>query len=163
MSKVQPFGFGERLREARVNAKLTQTELAAIAGENGETASKQAVSGWEAERHYPKANQLRAICIKLNISADDLLLRDITEGLKIRQAEEAVKALTPSQKQELLRMMSAAPADDGRVAQHFEPAPKTQHYEADTNFQDLYKSKRPPKAPVPDKRVVAKTHGKRGG
>lgn len=163
MSKFQPFGFGERLRKARVEAELTQADLAKIAGEHGETASKQAVSGWEAERHYPKVNQLRAICINLKISADELVLKDITEGMKVRQAAEAVKALTPEQRQDLLRMMSAAPADDGRVAEHIDPAPRTPHYEADTNFQDLYKSKRPPKAPVPDKRVAAKTHSKRGG
>lgn len=134
MAHTQTFGFGARLKQARVEAKITQTELAEIAGENGDKASKQAVSGWEAERHYPKANQLRAICLKLRISPDDLLLGDIKDSLNFLRAESAVKALTSDQREALMRLMNAPPATNERVGQFIQAAPE---HELDSGFGGL--------------------------
>lgn len=123
MGNVQSFGFGERLRQARIKAGLTQSDLAEIAGENGDAASKQTVSGWEAGRHYPKANQLRAICLKLNISPDDLLLGDIKENLKLIEAESVIKSLTKEQREILLARLQGPAVADERVAEFIDPAP----------------------------------------
>ena len=79
MDKKPSFGFGPRLKEARTNAGISGAELGVGAGENGRDATRQSVSDWENGRHYPKADQLRIICLKLNVSADHLIHRPATE------------------------------------------------------------------------------------
>jgi DNA-binding transcriptional regulator YiaG len=66
-------GFGERLKAARKMEGLSQEELGRRAGEGGKDASKASVSDWEHERHYPKADQLRTMCMRLGVCADELL------------------------------------------------------------------------------------------
>ena len=105
MTNTTSFGFGERLREARKAARLTGAELGKGAGESGRDASKASVSDWESERHYPKADQLRVICLKLNISADHLVFGDIKSELKMLQAEATIEMLTPEQRRALLDKM----------------------------------------------------------
>ncbi|WP_083944687.1 MULTISPECIES: helix-turn-helix transcriptional regulator [unclassified Variovorax] len=73
MATTKSFGFGSRLRAARQSRGMTGEELGRGAGEGGKDASKASVSDWENERHYPKADQLRVICMKLDISPDELL------------------------------------------------------------------------------------------
>lgn len=119
------FGFGARLRAARERVGLTGAELGKGAGENGKDASKASVSDWEHERHYPKADQLRVICLKLNIAVDDLIFGDIKEHIKVVQAESAIQALTPGQRLSLLeKMLNRAHAvSDGRVEEVLPPTP----------------------------------------
>lgn len=161
MANVQTFGFGARLKQARIDAGFTQTEVAAIAGENGDAASKQTVSGWEAERHYPKANQLRALCLKLNISPDDLLLGDIRENLKLIQAESVIQALSPAQKEALLARLLGPAAPDSRVSEFIDPAPFD---ELHSDFGGLEPASGPGSykkvTPIPeDKRHAARKRG----
>ena len=105
MQNKNSFGFGSRLRAARQQAGLTGAELGIETGENGKNASKASVSDWENDRHYPKADQLRAICIKLKISADHLVLGDIKEELNLLHAENVIQSLTDAQRQALLARM----------------------------------------------------------
>ena len=109
MTNTTSFGFGLRLKGARKAAKLTGAELGAGAGEGGRDASKASVSDWEHERHYPKADQLRVICLKLNISADHLVFGDIKDELKLIQAETTIQMLSPEQRQMLLARMIGEP------------------------------------------------------
>lgn len=109
------FGFGDRLRKARQEKGLTGEALGKGAGEKGKDASKQSVADWEHDRHYPKADQLRIICIRLGVSADHLLFGDVAERLKLSQAETAVRALTDEQRRELLSKMWGNAASDETV------------------------------------------------
>jgi len=122
MGKMNSFGFGERLRKAREAIGLSGTELGKGAGENGKDASKASVSDWEHERHYPKADQLRVICLKLNVAVDDLIFGDIKEHIKVIQAESAIQALTHEQRMALLSKMLGPAVTDSRV-EEFIPAP----------------------------------------
>lgn len=63
-------GFKERLREARVAAKLTGEALGAKLA-----VSKATVSHWENGRYEPNLDQLKALCDELQVSADWLLER----------------------------------------------------------------------------------------
>lgn len=111
------FGFGERLRSARLGRGLTQTELGIGTGENGRDAKKQSVVDWEKERHYPKADQLRAICLKLGVSADDLLFGDIKSAAAVATAESAVMALTEAQRLALIARLNGPAVSDHEVEQ----------------------------------------------
>lgn len=111
----QKFGFGARLKAARQNAGLTQAELGKGAGEFGKDANKQSISDWEAERYYPKVDQLRIICLRLNASADELVFGDVKEAAKMAQAVSAVQQLTAEQRAELLRKMHGPGVSDERV------------------------------------------------
>jgi transcriptional regulator with XRE-family HTH domain len=105
MASNNNFGFGARLKEARQRAGLSGTELGKGAGENGKDASKASVSDWENDRHYPKADQLRVICLKLNISSDFLVFGDVKDELNLIQAETTIQMLTPEQRRALLAKM----------------------------------------------------------
>lgn len=126
MDKNASFGFGVRLKEARQAARLSGAELGRGAGDKpGKDASKQSVADWEAERHYPKADQLRLICLKLNISADYLIFGDIKKDAELLKAASVVQALTDDQRKSLLAMMLGPAVPDGHVAKHL-PAPPQQ-------------------------------------
>jgi DNA-binding XRE family transcriptional regulator len=60
--------FGSRLRAARIEAGLTQTDVADAVG-----VGKAAVSSWESGRHFPKVDQLEVICTRVRVSADRLI------------------------------------------------------------------------------------------
>jgi transcriptional regulator with XRE-family HTH domain len=122
MGNSKSFGFGARLKKARQEKGMSGVELGLGAGENGKNASKQSVSDWEAERHYPKADQLRVICLKLNIAVDDLIFGDVKEHIKVIQAESAIQALTQEQRMALLAKMLGPAVTDARV-EEFLPAP----------------------------------------
>lgn len=125
MDRSASFGFGARLKEARTNAKMSGAELGRGAGEKpGKDASKQSVADWEAERHYPKADQLRLICLKLNISADYLIFGDIKRDAELAKAASVVQALTEDQRKRLLAMMLGPAVPDGKVAEHLPPPPQ---------------------------------------
>lgn len=133
MTNTTSFGFGERLREARKAARLTGAELGKGAGESGRDASKASVSDWESERHYPKADQLRVICLKLNISADHLVFGDIRSELKMIQAEATIEMLSPEQRGALLAKMigSVAPGQEEKRKS------RTPMLEENANSKDL--------------------------
>jgi transcriptional regulator with XRE-family HTH domain len=125
MDKSASFGFGARLKEARMAAKLSGAELGRGAGEKpGKDASKQSVADWEAERHYPKADQIRLICLKLNTSADYLIFGDIKRDAELAKAASVVQALTDEQRKKLLAMMLGPAVPDGEVAKHLPPSPQ---------------------------------------
>lgn len=121
----QTFGFGARLKAAREKAGMSGTTLGKGAGENGKDASKASVSDWEKERHYPKADQLRVICLRLNINVDDLIFGDIREQWQMIQAESAIRALSDEQRQLLLdritRKAPSAPKSVEKLADKGEP------------------------------------------
>jgi transcriptional regulator with XRE-family HTH domain len=60
--------FGEKLREARKKANLSQEEFARKAG-----VSRSAVAKWESDRGMPDVENLKVIASLLNISPDYLL------------------------------------------------------------------------------------------
>lgn len=60
--------FGEKLREARKEANLSQEEFARKAG-----VSRSAVAKWESDRGMPDVENLKVIASLLNISLDYLL------------------------------------------------------------------------------------------
>lgn len=60
--------FGEKLREARKEANLSQEEFAQKAG-----VSRSAVAKWESDRGMPDVENLKVIASLLNISLDYLL------------------------------------------------------------------------------------------
>lgn len=126
------FGFGARLKAARQKAGLSGTELGKGAGENGKDASKASVSDWENDRHYPKADQLRVICLKLNISSDFLVFGDIKDELNLIQAETTIQMLSPEQRRALLAKMMGEAAPDSTVEEKMPvtrtpPAPSPIH------------------------------------
>jgi transcriptional regulator with XRE-family HTH domain len=125
MDKRASFGFGARLKQARLESKMTGAELGKGVGEKmGKDASKQSVADWEAERHYPKADQLRLICLKLNVSSDSLIFGDIKKDTELEKAASVVQALTEEQRKKLLAMMLGPAIPDQQVAKHLPPSPK---------------------------------------
>lgn len=65
--------MGQRLKEARINAKLTQSELASIIG-----VKPAEISQYESDKRTPRWNIFVKILDKLNISADILLGREVS-------------------------------------------------------------------------------------
>jgi transcriptional regulator with XRE-family HTH domain len=69
-------GFGERLRLARKNARMTGEELGKALADatRRETAfSKQTITNWEKNRNFPNPSQIEALCKLLGVSADHLI------------------------------------------------------------------------------------------
>ena len=60
--------LGEKIKDARINASLTQEELAGKI-----MISRQAVSKWEADKGIPDINNLKALAKTLNVSVDYLI------------------------------------------------------------------------------------------
>ena len=65
--------MGQRLREARINAGLTQTELARIIG-----VKPAEISQYESDKRTPRWNVFIKMLDVLNISADKMLGREVT-------------------------------------------------------------------------------------
>lgn len=60
--------FGEKLKNARLNAKLSQEELATKI-----SVSRSAIAKWETDKGMPDVANLKAIAFALNVSIDYLL------------------------------------------------------------------------------------------
>lgn len=60
--------FGERLRDARLEAQLTQTDVAAEFAK-----TRQAVSSWEQGKTLPDLSELRELVTLYGVSADAIL------------------------------------------------------------------------------------------
>lgn len=80
-SEQQGDDFGGRLREARHAAGLTQSQLGTGLGNGGYDLLKASISSWEANRNQPNVTQLRLLCQRLGVSADQLL------GLALRASQ----------------------------------------------------------------------------
>lgn len=65
--------FGSRLGAKRRERGMTQEELGKGLGPDGGDVTKAAVSAWETDRNQPTAAQLRVICERLAVTADELL------------------------------------------------------------------------------------------
>lgn len=101
-------GFGQRLRSACERREINGAEFARQIGKlMGKEPTRASVNDWFQERHYPKADQLFAICTILNESADHLLFNDISKAIdkRVVAAKEALVGLSPQQKQDLLRLL----------------------------------------------------------
>jgi transcriptional regulator with XRE-family HTH domain len=119
-------GFGERLKRARAEAGLSGTELGVGLGEMaGKDASRQTISDWEKERHFPSVRQLYLICLKLGKSADELLFghKDPFTDEKMATAAKAVGQLNMQQRADLLEMLSQPGIPDHQVERQM-PATK---------------------------------------
>lgn len=102
------FGFGERLKKAREAIGISQKELGQGAGRTPNTnASKQSIRDWEKGEQFPGIQQLRVLCLKLNISADELLFGDIKEELTFYKALGVAQELTDEQRQKLLATLQS--------------------------------------------------------
>jgi len=69
--------FCERLRTARIDANMTQSDVASVLGKK-----KQYVSRWEIGVTEPNLEQLHSLCEILSVSADYLLGLNETSLLK---------------------------------------------------------------------------------
>ena len=76
--------FGEKLREARKAAKLSQEEFAGKAG-----VSRSAVAKWESDRGMPDVENLKVIASLLNVSIDYLL--DDDTRLSFNETREPIE------------------------------------------------------------------------
>jgi transcriptional regulator with XRE-family HTH domain len=111
MGKNASFGFGKRLRDRRLELGMSGVELGLGAGGDGKKdASKQSVSDWENERHYPKADQIRVICLKLRLSADYLIFGDLSKNKEAMNAAGVVHSLSNADKQAVLALMMGEPS-----------------------------------------------------
>ena len=75
--------FGEKLKEARKEAKLSQEEFAEKIG-----VSRSAIAKWESDRGMPDVENLKVIASLLNISVDYLL--DDDSRLSFNETREAI-------------------------------------------------------------------------
>jgi len=65
--------FGYRLAAARKKAGLTQDEFGKGMRADGGDLQKATISHWETGTHLPNVEQLRLICVRLGITANDLI------------------------------------------------------------------------------------------
>ena len=75
--------FGEKLKEARKDAGLSQEQLAQEL-----SVSRSAVAKWESDKGMPDVNNLKAISQLLDVSVDYLLDED--EKLSFNETKEAI-------------------------------------------------------------------------
>ena len=75
--------FGEKLKDARKEAGLSQEQLAQKL-----SVSRSAVAKWESDKGMPDVNNLKAMAQLLNISVDYLLDED--EKLSFNETKEAI-------------------------------------------------------------------------
>ena len=84
---------GQRLREARKNANLTQVELANMLG-----IKAAEISQYESDKRTPRWPVFRKMLDILDITADEVLGREITvhddEECKVRLSKEDLKILS---------------------------------------------------------------------
>ena len=86
-------GLKERIKNARVAAKLTQEELASAVGK-----TRNSVAQWESGVSHPRPNTLGEIAKALNVSTDWLLtgIQSNGSGTQIFQADNRVNDVIPA-------------------------------------------------------------------
>jgi len=97
-------GFGEKLRELRMNARLTQEELAGKM-----FVTRQAISGWERGRHEPDIEGLRRLAMIFNITIDDLLSMGGIKMITVNYRRGGVFMLPPVTIAVVLAFLLGAP------------------------------------------------------
>ena len=75
--------FGEKLKEARKNAALSQEQLAEKL-----SVSRSAIAKWETDKGLPDVNNLKAMAKLLNVSMDYLL--DDEEKINFDETKETI-------------------------------------------------------------------------
>lgn len=101
---MQPILFGERLRNAREAANMTQLEMAGNLG-----VKKVTVEKWEAGKVEPRANRLQMIASLLNVpllwllggsqQVPDYTDQDETRALLVRKIDDVSQKLSDLQKE----------------------------------------------------------------
>ncbi|MDF7639876.1 helix-turn-helix transcriptional regulator [Lactobacillus sp. ESL0791] len=81
--------FGERLKQARINKKLTQEQVA-----EDFFITRQAISNWENEKTYPDMTMLIKLSDYYHLSLDTLLKED-TGMREYLEKKEVVKGVRP--------------------------------------------------------------------
>lgn len=121
-------GFGERLKKARGTMSGTVFGIG-LGDRPGKDASRQTISDWEAERHYPSVRQLYLACLKLGKGADELLFGRTNpfadEQLAI--AAKAVGQLTAQQRADLFEMMARPGVSDATVEEQMPITRRAKH------------------------------------
>lgn len=125
MAVRSTFGFGQRLKAARTDRGLSGAALGAGLADDGSDVTRQSVSDWEAERHYPKANQLREICTRLGVTADHLLFgADVAISPAVAALAKQAKSLSPEERAQVASML-ASPAHSDEHVENNMPITKT--------------------------------------
>ena len=90
--------FGEKLRQARKNCRLTQKELAEAVG-----AKHNSISNWENGQNQPDAETLRRLCPALKVAPNYFVdaAAEETSALEFALYGE-VRQLTEEDKQDVL-------------------------------------------------------------
>ena len=70
-------GFGERLKELRLERRLTQKELSELIG-----CAQSAIFYWENNNREPSVSFLKKLCLFFDVSADYLLGLEDESGSK---------------------------------------------------------------------------------
>lgn len=135
-------GFGKRLTEAMRHMKDTGQALGEHLG-----VSRQTITNWKQDRNRPKAEQIYALCKRLRVSADYLLM-GVDHSLSLPALKVATRfdKLTPSQKSQWEHLLEVAhasgPAEFGDdVLQGDE---QSWDSKSETKSQKKSSSKRPP-------------------
>lgn len=104
-------GIGEKIKEARTKAGLSQKKLADIVG-----VKQSAVAAWEGGRNQPDPSTTKAIAIACNATTDYLLSMPVnypTLPDNIKDLAEQLASLAPSDRAVLEKVMAAMLARDG--------------------------------------------------
>ncbi len=108
--------MGQRLKEARLNARLTQSELARQIG-----VKPAEISQYESDKRTPRWNVFVKILDKLNISADRILGREVSavsedEDYQVKLAKKDLQILeTIKNYPKLYRLLSNDPGRNIKV------------------------------------------------
>ena len=78
--------FGEKLKQARTRADLTQGAVAKQIG-----VSRQSLSNWENDRTYPDLASVLKLSVLYGLSLDDLLREDMELRRRMEQRNENIK------------------------------------------------------------------------
>lgn len=123
-------GFGPRLKAARLGRSLSGAQLGIGLGETiGKDASRQTISDWESERHYPSVHQLYRLCLKLGTSADELIFgHKAPDMAKVARAAQAVQELSDEDRAALQALLAQPGVPDETVEERI-PAtrPRASH------------------------------------
>ena len=108
--------MGQRLREARINASLTQSELARMIG-----VKPAEISQYESDKRTPRWNVFVKILDKLNVSADMILGREVSvisddEQYQVKLAKKDLQILESIKNYpKLYKLLSSDPDRNAKV------------------------------------------------
>ena len=102
--------FGEKLRKARKEKKLTQRQLADMIG-----AKHNSVSNWETGINRPDPDTIGLICGVLHISPNDLFISQVPAPVHPDDAEPDSPPLSPDESQLIHLYRSVNPDGQSRI------------------------------------------------